>query len=36
MSDEPIPHVCTQVPTGSGKTLFGVASLERLEADKGE
>ena len=34
-SDEPIPHVCMKVPTGGGKTLLGVASLERLKAEKG-
>ncbi len=34
-SGEPIPHVCMKVPTGGGKTLLGVASLERLKAEKG-
>ncbi len=30
-SGEPIPHVCMKVPTGGGKTLLGVAALERLQ-----
>ncbi len=34
-SDEPIPHVCLKVPTGGGKTLLGVASLERIKQDSG-
>ena len=34
-SGESIPHVCMKVPTGGGKTLLGVASLERLKAEKG-
>ncbi|MGI9229817.1 MAG: DEAD/DEAH box helicase [Gammaproteobacteria bacterium] len=32
---EPIPHVCMRVPTGGGKTLLGVAALERLSPEKG-
>ena len=27
-SGEPIPHACLRVPTGGGKTLLGVATLE--------
>ncbi len=34
-SGEPIPHVCMKIPTGGGKTLLGVASLERLRREKG-
>lgn len=34
-SGEPIPHVCMKVPTGGGKTLLGVASLERMKEEKG-
>lgn len=34
-SGKPIPHVCMKVPTGGGKTLLGVASLERLKAARG-
>lgn len=34
-SDEPIPHVCLKVPTGGGKTLLGVAALERIKRDTG-
>ena len=34
-SGEPIPHVCLKVPTGGGKTLLGVAALERLKQDTG-
>ena len=29
-ADESIPHVCLKVPTGGGKTLLGVTSLEHL------
>ena len=32
---EPIPHVCLKVPTGGGKTLLGVAALERIKQDTG-
>lgn len=28
-----IPNVCLKVPTGGGKTLLGVASIERLQTD---
>ncbi|EGR2287801.1 restriction endonuclease subunit R [Vibrio parahaemolyticus] len=31
--DRPIPNVCLKVPTGGGKTLLGVASIERLQTD---
>ena len=34
-SGEPVPHVCLKVPTGGGKTLLGVAALERLKQDTG-
>ena len=34
-SGDPIPHICLKVPTGGGKTLLGVASLERLKAERG-
>jgi len=37
-SDEagrPIPHVCLKVPTGGGKTLLGVAALERTRMQTG-
>ncbi len=34
-SDDPIPHVCLKVPTGGGKTLLGVAALERIKQDTG-
>lgn len=34
-SGEPIPHVCLKVPTGGGKTLLGVAALERIKQDAG-
>ncbi len=34
-SGEPVPHVCLKVPTGGGKTLLGVAALERLKRDTG-
>ena len=34
-SGEPIPHVCLKVPTGGGKTLLGVAALERIKQDTG-
>ena len=31
--DQPIPNVCLKVPTGGGKTLLGVAAIERLQTD---
>lgn len=31
----PIPHICFKVPTGGGKTLLGVAALERLHQQNG-
>ena len=34
-SGQPIPHVCLKVPTGGGKTLLGVAALERIKQDTG-
>lgn len=34
-SGSPIPHACLKVPTGGGKTLLGVAALERAKADTG-
>ena len=34
-SGEPIPHVCLKIPTGGGKTLLGVAALERIKQDTG-
>ncbi len=34
-SGEPIPHICLKVPTGGGKTLLGVAALERVKRDSG-
>ena len=34
-SGEPIPHICLKVPTGGGKTLLGVAALERIKQDTG-
>lgn len=34
-SGEPIPHACLKVPTGGGKTLLGVAALERIKQDTG-
>ena len=34
-SGEPVPHVCLKVPTGGGKTLLGVAALERIKQDIG-
>lgn len=34
-SGEPIPHVCLKVPTGGGKTLLGVAALERIKQETG-
>ena len=34
-SGESIPHVCLKVPTGGGKTLLGVAALERIKQDTG-
>lgn len=30
-----IPHICFKVPTGGGKTLLGVAALERLNQQTG-
>lgn len=29
----PVPNVCLKVPTGGGKTLLGVAAIERLQTD---
>ena len=34
-SGEPIPHVCLKIPTGGGKTLLGVAALERIKRETG-
>ena len=34
-SGEPVPHVCLKIPTGGGKTLLGVAALERIKQDTG-
>ncbi len=34
-SGEPIPHICLKIPTGGGKTLLGVAALERIKQDTG-
>ena len=34
-SGEPIPHVCFKVPTGGGKTLLGVATIERIKQGTG-
>ncbi len=34
-SGEPIPHICLKVPTGGGKTLLGVAALERVKQETG-
>ena len=34
-SGQPVPHVCLKVPTGGGKTLLGVAALERIKQDTG-
>ena len=34
-SGQPIPHVCLKVPTGGGKTLLGIAALERVKRDSG-
>ncbi len=34
-SGDPIPHVCLKIPTGGGKTLLGVAALERIKQDTG-
>ncbi len=34
-SGDPIPHVCLKVPTGGGKTLLGVAALERIKQETG-
>ena len=34
-SGDPIPHICLKVPTGGGKTLLGVAALERIKSDTG-
>lgn len=31
----PIPHICFKIPTGGGKTLVGVAALERLNKQTG-
>ncbi|HAS6306966.1 TPA: restriction endonuclease subunit R [Vibrio vulnificus] len=31
--ERPIPNVCLKVPTGGGKTLLGVAAVERLQTD---
>ncbi|ELY4506750.1 MULTISPECIES: DEAD/DEAH box helicase [Enterobacterales] len=31
--EQPIPNVCLKVPTGGGKTLLGVAAIERLQTD---
>ena len=31
--DRAIPNVCLKVPTGGGKTLLGVAAIERLQMD---
>ncbi|MXX80549.1 MAG: restriction endonuclease subunit R [Chloroflexi bacterium] len=31
----PIPHICFKVPTGGGKTLLGVAAIERLHQQTG-
>lgn len=33
--DRPIPHACFKIPTGGGKTLLGVAALERLSEQTG-
>lgn len=30
-----IPHICLKVPTGGGKTMLGVAALERIKQDTG-
>lgn len=30
-----VPHICLKVPTGGGKTLLGVAALERLQVQTG-
>ena len=34
-SGAPIPHACLKVPTGGGKTLLGVAALERVMVGTG-
>ena len=34
-SGEPAPHICLKIPTGGGKTLLGVAALERIRQDTG-
>lgn len=34
-ADRPIPHACLKVPTGGGKTLLGVAALERTRMQTG-
>ena len=34
-SGEPAPHICLKIPTGGGKTLLGVAALERIKQDTG-
>lgn len=31
--ERPIPNMCLKVPTGGGKTLLGVAAVERLQTD---
>lgn len=31
--ERPVPNVCLKVPTGGGKTLLGVAAVERLQTD---
>ena len=34
-SGRPIPHVCLKIPTGGGKTLLGVAALDRIVRNTG-
>ncbi|MCY4068012.1 MAG: DEAD/DEAH box helicase family protein [Acidimicrobiaceae bacterium] len=34
-ANRPIPHACLKVPTGGGKTLLGVAALERTRMQTG-
>lgn len=34
-ADRPIPHACLKVPTGGGKTLLGVAAIERTRMQTG-
>ena len=34
-SGEPAPHICLKIPTGGGKTLLGVAALERIKQATG-